>query len=51
MLKFPEYKQINYPEVGKEVRGFWEQNDIFSKTITEREGAETFTFFEGPPFC
>ena len=51
MLKFPEYKQINYPEVGKEVRGFWEQNDIFSKTITEREGAETFTFFEGPPYA
>ena len=49
MVKFPEYKQTNYPEVGKEIRAFWEKNNIFSKTITERAGAPSFTFFEGPP--
>ena len=49
MVKFPEYKQTNYPEVGKEIRAFWEKNNIFSKTITERVGAPSFTFFEGPP--
>lgn len=49
MVKFREYKQINYPEVGKEIRAFWENNDIFSKTITERSGGPSFTFFEGPP--
>ena len=30
MVKFREYKQINYPEVGKEIRTFWENNNIFS---------------------
>ena len=49
MVKFPEYKQTNYPEVGKEIRAFWEKNNIFSKTITERSGSPSFTFFEGPP--
>ena len=49
MVKFREYKQINYPEVGKEIRAFWENNNIFSKTITERSGGPCFTFFEGPP--
>jgi len=49
MVKFREYKQINYPEVGKEIRAFWEKNNIFSKTITERSGGPSFTFFEGPP--
>ena len=49
MAKFPEYKQTNYPEVGKEIRAFWEKYDIFSKTITERADAPSFTFFEGPP--
>ena len=49
MVKFREYKQINYPEVGKEIRAFWENNNIFSKTITERSGEPSFTFFEGPP--
>jgi isoleucyl-tRNA synthetase len=49
MVKFPEYKQPNYPEIGKEIRTFWEKNNIFSKTITDRADAPSFTFFEGPP--
>ena len=49
MVKFPEYKQPNYPEIGKEIRAFWEKNNIFSKTITDRADAPSFTFFEGPP--
>ena len=49
MVNFREYKQINYPEVGKEIRAFWKNNNIFSKTITERSGGPSFTFFEGPP--
>ena len=49
MAKFPEYKQPNYPEIGQEIRAFWEKNDIFSKAITDRAGAPPFTFFEGPP--
>lgn len=33
----------------KEVVDFWKKNDIFKKSIANREGAEIFTFFDGPP--
>lgn len=49
MKKYPEYKQVNFPNIAKEVLSFWEDNKIFEKSIDEREGSETFTFFEGPP--
>lgn len=49
MAKYPEYKQVDYPGIAKEVLQFWEDNKIFEKSVSERSGAETFTFFEGPP--
>ncbi len=33
----------------KEVLNFWKKNDIFKKSVKLREGAPTFTFFDGPP--
>ncbi|WP_421892567.1 isoleucine--tRNA ligase [Marinoscillum sp.] len=49
MAKYPEYKQVNYPKVAEEILKFWEDHQIFEKSVTEREGAPTFTFYEGPP--
>ena len=49
MAKYPEYKQVNYPKVAEEILRFWEDHQIFEKSVTEREGAPTFTFYEGPP--
>ena len=47
--KYTEYKQLNLPEVADEILEFWEQNDIFRKSIETREGNEPFVFYEGPP--
>ena len=47
--KFPVYNQLNLPQINKEVLNEWEKNDLFSKSMTEREGAPSFVFFEGPP--
>ncbi|MAQ76008.1 MAG: isoleucine--tRNA ligase [Aquimarina sp.] len=47
--KFPEYKGLDLPKVAEEVLDFWQQNSIFEKSITEREGHEPYVFFEGPP--
>lgn len=47
--KFPVYNQLNLPLVNKEVLNEWDENDLFSKSMTEREGAPSFVFFEGPP--
>jgi len=49
VAKYPEYKQVNYPKVAEEILKFWEDHEIFEKSVTEREGAPTFTFYEGPP--
>ncbi len=49
MAKYQEYKQVNYPEIADKVLQFWESENIFDKSISERQGAPTFTFFEGPP--
>ena len=47
--KYQEYKQIDYPKIGERVLASWKENKIFEKSVQNREGAETFTFFEGPP--
>ena len=30
---------------------FWEENDIFKKSMKQREGAEEYVFYDGPPFA
>ena len=47
--KFPEYKGLNLPNVAKEMLKYWEDNNIFEKSVTSREGSKPFVFFEGPP--
>ena len=44
-----EFKQVDYPHVGEAVVQYWKENQIFEKSISNREGARSFTFFEGPP--
>jgi len=48
-MKFPEYKGLDLPAVAKEVEAQWTANKTFAKSISEREGAPPFVFFEGPP--
>ncbi len=47
--KFAEYKGLDLPKVAEEILQSWEENNIFEKSITTREGNEPFVFFEGPP--
>ena len=49
MKKFREYKQLNLPELSKEVLEQWEKEDLFRKSVETREGHPSFLFFEGPP--
>ncbi len=41
--------KINYHELETEVLGFWDEHGIFARSISAREGAPSFTFYEGPP--
>ena len=47
--KFPVYGKLDLPQINKEVLSEWEENDVFTKSMTEREGAPSFVFYEGPP--
>ncbi|MFD2597733.1 isoleucine--tRNA ligase [Sphingobacterium corticis] len=46
---YKEYKQLNLPEIGKEVLKRWETDKIFEKSISNRPGSKPYTFYEGPP--
>ena len=43
--KFPEYKGLNLSKVAEEILSYWQENDIFLKSVTTREGHEPFVFF------
>jgi len=47
--KFTEYKGLDLPTVASEVLDFWKKNHIFEQSVTSREGATPYVFFEGPP--
>jgi isoleucyl-tRNA synthetase len=47
--KYREYKQLNLPEIGKEIQDYWQVHGIFHKSMDQRKNHEPFIFYEGPP--
>ena len=47
--KFAEYSQFDLSQVNKDVLQKWDENHVFTKSMTEREGCPSFVFYEGPP--
>ncbi|NVO01318.1 MAG: isoleucine--tRNA ligase [Bacteroidetes bacterium] len=47
--KYTEYKKLDLSQVGKDVLKVWEENSVFEKSVENREGNQTFVFYEGPP--
>ena len=41
--------QIDLPATEHQILAFWEANEIFSKSVSARDGAPRWTFYEGPP--
>ncbi len=48
-MKFAEYSQFNLSDVNKDVLKRWDENQVFEKSMTTREGHPSFVFYEGPP--
>lgn len=42
-------KNLNWPEIEKEILEFWDTENIFQLSVNQRPENNTFTFFEGPP--
>lgn len=49
MSVYKEYKQLNQPAIEQEILQFWKEHHIFQRSISERDGADAFIFYEGPP--
>jgi len=47
--KFPEYKGLDLPNVAKDILQYWQENNIFEKSVSSKEGAASYVFYEGPP--
>jgi isoleucyl-tRNA synthetase len=41
--------KLNFVEREKKVEKFWDDNDIFKKSMDSRKEGETYTFYDGPP--
>ena len=49
MSKFPEHKGLNLSDTNKEILDYWQEQNVFERSVTEREGNASFVFYEGPP--
>ena len=47
--RFAEHNGLNLTQVNNDVLQTWKENNIFWRSVTEREGCPQFVFFEGPP--
>ena len=47
--KYKEFNDLNFAKIADEILQFWKEEKIFEKSVSNREGAESFTFYEGPP--
>ena len=43
------FEKINYPEIENRILKFWEEKNIFAKSISTRSEDNSYTFYEGPP--
>ena len=48
-MKFAEYKGLHLPQVAERILAFWKKERIFEKSMSSREGKESYVFYEGPP--
>lgn len=49
MAKYKEYKQLSLTEIGREILQYWKDENVFAKSLKNREGHPPFIFYEGPP--
>ncbi len=43
--------KVSFPGMEERILEFWKKNDIFKRSIDQRDGNEEFVFYDGPPFA
>ncbi|MBX2876480.1 MAG: isoleucine--tRNA ligase [Saprospiraceae bacterium] len=46
---YREFKQLNLPEIDQAILEFWEKEKVFEKSVDQRDAANSYVFYEGPP--
>ncbi len=46
---YKEFKGLNLPDIDKNILKFWKENDIFDKSIEQKNASNPYVFYEGPP--
>lgn len=49
LSKYREYENLDLTQIDKEILEYWKEHGIFEKSLKNREGRESFIFYEGPP--
>jgi len=49
MKYFREHKGLNLSDINKDILQYWEENNVFQRSVEERQGHRSFVFYEGPP--
>ena len=49
MSLYPEYKGMNLPAIDQEMLKWWDDNNIFDKSVNQRPEDKRWVFYEGPP--
>src|SRR6478735_8628569 len=47
----PVVPSPRFPDIERETLAFWQQDDTFRASIANRDGAEEWVFYDGPPFA
>lgn len=47
--KYTEYKKLELPSLAEDILKKWDDEKVFERSVTTREGQKPFVFFEGPP--
>jgi isoleucyl-tRNA synthetase len=48
-MLYRAFKSLNLPEIDQEILAFWEKENVFQKSVDQRDSNNTFVFYEGPP--
>ena len=47
----PVSSKLSFPQMEEEILRFWEADGTFKKSISNRQGAKEYIFYDGPPFA
>lgn len=47
----PVDPKVSFPQQEEEILKFWEENGVFKKSVSQREGCPEYVFYDGPPFA